>query len=82
MSVSIPVMIMSLEEHEYESQYEQDIRYDLPLPRLKPSRMYMQRAKADKTDNNLSYNLYEHLQRVNGRGSEPVPFMRTTRGFR
>ena len=57
MSVSIPVMIMSLEEHKYKLQYEQEIGYDLPLPRLKPSRMYMQRAKADETGDDLSCNL-------------------------
>jgi hypothetical protein len=84
MSVSIPVMIMSLEEHKYGLRFERDtsMRYGLPLPRLKPSSMYMQRAKADETDDNLSYNLREHQQRVNGRGCEPVPFMRTTSGFR
>ena len=80
MSVSIPVMIMSLEEHKYKLQYEKEIGYDLPLPRLKPSRMYMQRAKADETGDDLSCNLYEHLQGASGRGSEPVPFMRTTEG--
>jgi hypothetical protein len=54
MSVSIPVMIMSLGEHKYELQYKQDLRYGLPLPRLKPSSMYMQRAKADETREDLS----------------------------
>jgi hypothetical protein len=84
MSVSTPVMIMSLEDHKYGLRFERDMsmRYGLPLPRLKPSSMYMQRAKADKTGDDLGYNLYEHQQRMNGRGYEPVPFMRTTSGFR
>jgi hypothetical protein len=80
MSVSIPVMIMSLEVHKYELPHEQDMRYGLPSPRLKPSSMYMQRAKADETREYLSCNLYEHLQGESGRGYEQVPFMRTKGG--
>lgn len=78
MSVSVPVMIMSLKEREYGLWYEQDVRYGLPLPRRKPCSMYMQRAKADETRDDLSYKLCEHLPRANRRGHEPVPFMRTT----
>jgi len=78
MSVSTPVMIMSLKERKYRLRYEQDMRYGLPLPRLKPSSMYMQRAKANETRNYLSYNLYEYSSRANRRVHKPVPFMRTT----
>ena len=53
--------------------------YSLPLPRLKPCSMYMQRAKAEETRDDLSYKLCEHLPIVNGRSHEPVPFIRTTR---
>ena len=54
------------------------MRYGLPLPRLKPRSMYMQGAKPNESREDLSYNLYEHLPRANGRSREPVPFMRTT----
>ena len=79
MSVIIPVMIMSLKEREHGSWYEQDVIYGLPLPRLEPCSVYMQRTKADETRDDLSYKLCEYLPRVNGHGREPVPFMRTTR---
>ena len=78
MSVSTPVMIMSLKERKYRLRYGQDMRYGLPLPRLKPSSMYMQRAKANETRNYLSYNLYEYSLRANRHIHEPSPLMRTT----
>jgi hypothetical protein len=75
MSVSIPVVIMSLKERKVRLR---DMRYGLPLPRPKPSSMYMQRAKANKTTDYLSYNLHEYSPTANRCVHEPGPLMRTT----
>jgi hypothetical protein len=36
----------------------------------------MQTTKADETREDLSYKLYEHMQRVNGRNRGPAPLIR------
>jgi hypothetical protein len=51
MRVSIPVIIMSLEEGKCIGEM---FNLVVPLPWLKPCGMYVQRAKADETDDNLT----------------------------
>ena len=58
--VSVPVIIISLEE---DKCFGDMLNLFIPLPRLKPCSMYVQGAKADKTDDNLTCNVYEGLQR-------------------
>jgi hypothetical protein len=61
MMVSIPVMIMSLEEGKYIGEMPNSV---LPLPRLKSFGMYVQGTKADETGDDYSCNdKYEYLQR-------------------
>jgi hypothetical protein len=60
MSVSIPVMIISLEEGKC---IDEKLNLVVPLPWLKPSSMDMQCAKADETRDNLSCNVHECLRR-------------------
>ena len=60
MSVSVPVIIIRLEEGKC---FGDMLNLFIPLPRLKPCSMYVQGAKADDTDDNLTCNVYEGLRR-------------------
>ena len=60
MRVSIPVIIISLEEGKCIVGM---LNLTVPLPRLKPCSMNMQGAKADETRDNLSCNVYKRLRR-------------------
>jgi hypothetical protein len=56
MNVSVPVMIMSLEDDEHELCMDETFDRALPLPRLECCGMYMQGAKADETQYDLRCN--------------------------
>ena len=59
--VSVPVIIISLEEGKC---FGEMLNLFVPLPRLKPCGMYVQGAKADETNDNLTCNVYEGLRRL------------------
>jgi hypothetical protein len=58
MRVSVPVMIISLWEGKW---YGEMLSPVVPLPWFKPFGMYVQGAKADEANDNLSYEVYECL---------------------
>jgi hypothetical protein len=62
MRVRIPVIIISLEEGKCIGE-TLNSGWVVPLPWLKPCGMYVQGAKADKTNENLTCNVYEGLRR-------------------
>jgi hypothetical protein len=59
MRVSVPVMIISLEDGKYVGE---TLDLVVPLPWLKSCGVYVQGAKADETRDNLSCNVYECLR--------------------
>ena len=58
MRVRVPVMIISLQKGE---RIGEMLGLILPLPWLKSRGVYVQGAKADETNDNLSCSIYEHL---------------------
>ena len=60
MRVSVPVIIIRLKEGKC---FGEMLNLFVPLPRLKHCGMYVQGAKADDTDDNLTCNVYEGLRR-------------------
>ena len=79
MRVRVPVMIISLEESRYKLCIGETSDLVEPLPRFKLCSVNVQRAEADKTYDNLSYNVYECLRGQSGTVVEPVPFIKTIR---
>jgi len=80
MRVSIPVMIISLEEGQSELSIRETPNLVAPLPWLKSSGANVQRAKADETRDNLSCNSYECLRGLVETAPKPVPFIKTVGG--
>ena len=60
MKVSIPVMIISLEES-HNKCIGETLNLIVPLPRFKSFGAYVQGTKADETRDDLSCNVYEYL---------------------
>jgi hypothetical protein len=77
MRVSVPVMIMSLENGECIGEM---LGLILPLPWLKSCGVYVQYSKADETNDNLSCSVYEYLRDQRDMTLKPIPFIKTVGG--
>ena len=77
MRVSVPVMIISLENGE---RIVETSGLILPLPWPKSCGVYVQDAKADETNDNLSCCVCESLRDQRNMAFEPVPFIKSVEG--
>ena len=78
MRVSVPVTIISLGKGKC---YGEMLSPVVPLPWLKSSCMYVQGAKTDKTNDNLSYSVHKCLSEQGDSAFEPVPFIKSVGGW-
>jgi len=77
MRVSVPVMIISLENGECIGEM---LGLILPLPWPESCGVYVQGAKADETNDNLSCSVYECLRDQRDMVFKPIPFIKTVGG--
>ena len=77
MRVRVPVMIISLENGE---RIGEMLGLILPLPWPKSCGVYVQGAKADETNDNLSCGVYECLREQRDMAFKPIPFIKTVGG--
>ena len=73
-------MIISLEGGQSELRISETFNLVVPLPWFKSSGADVQRAKADETRDNLSYNSNECLRGSVETAFKPVPFIKTVEG--